>query len=408
MELVQVNGRWRDRVNVEEAKTVADVVADFMRQHDELSYGVVTMNQPQRELIEAEIELRAANNGKIGAYRERWDDQLEPPFVKNLENVQGDERDVIFISLGWGRTPEGAMHQRFFPINRREDGHRRLNVLFTRAKRKVVLFSSLRPEDIVVDPERTARGVQVLRNYLLYARDGQLGGEVSGSAEAENPFELSVANALRAHGHRVVPQLGVAGYRIDIAVEHPGMPSRYVLGIECDGAQYNSAKSARDRDRLRQEALERLGWRVTRVWSTDLFHDQGGQTARLCLEIEDAIRSLNAAQEQQKRLVCLDAAIESVGTVIREEGYAYGQASSVGQPELPLDGEIFFALGRAVSEATTLGDFLRKFRLEVIMRDLPDSDPDRCILREEMINAILKSKLDDPDEFREKIPLFLR
>src|SRR5271165_1382143 len=217
-----------------------------MRNHRNFSHGVVAMNQPQRELIEAEIERLTDRSIEALEYREYWESRLEPPFVKNLENVQGDERDVIFISLGWGRTVEGAIHQRFFPINRREDGHRRLNVLFTRAKRKLVLFVSLRPEDIVVNPERTAAGVRVLRDYLYYARDGRLErGAVTGD-EADSPFETSVANALRARGHNVALQVGVAGYRIDIAARHPEDEARFVLGIECDGAAYHSSKSARD------------------------------------------------------------------------------------------------------------------------------------------------------------------
>ena len=174
---------------------------------------------------------------------------------ENLENVQGDERDVIFISLGWGKTPEGAIHQRFFPINRREDGHRRLNVLLTRARKKLVLFSSLRPEDIVFDPERTARGVRVLRDYLAYARDGKLAPGIATGKGPDSPFEEAVAGALRARGHAVELQVGVAGYFIDIAIRHPTKAATYVVGIECDGATYHSAKSARDRDRLRQEAL---------------------------------------------------------------------------------------------------------------------------------------------------------
>ncbi|MBV8095977.1 MAG: DUF559 domain-containing protein, partial [Acetobacteraceae bacterium] len=287
IELVEVNGRWRDRTNVEEAQAVAQRVTQFIAAYPDLSYGVVAMNQPQRDLIEQEIV--SATNGDQAAsdYRNRWEERLEPPFVKNLENVQGDERDVMFISLGWGRTPEGALHQRFSPVNRREDGDRRLNVLFTRAKRKIVLFSSLKPEDIIVGPE-TPAGVRILRDYLIYAREGWKAPGIEYGGTAESPFEQSVANALRAKGYNVALQVGVAGYRVDIAIRHPVMTGQYVLGIECDGATYHSAKSARDRDRLRQEALERLGWRLIRVWSTDWFRDPDRETARLAAEIEQA------------------------------------------------------------------------------------------------------------------------
>ncbi|WP_160123121.1 DUF4011 domain-containing protein [Rhodovarius lipocyclicus] len=287
IELVQVNGHWRNKVNVEEAQAIARAALDFMRANPGLSHGIVAMNQTQKELIEAELARLVRDDEAAARYADAWEAKLEPPFVKNLENVQGDERDVIMISLGWGRTPEGAMHQRFFPVNRAQDGHRRLNVLFTRAKRKIMLFSSLQAEDIVVEEGRTARGVQVLRDYLLYARDTRVEpARENPAALADSPFEASVATALRARGHEVALQLGVAGYRIDIAVRDPKAKGRFLLGIECDGATYHDARSARDRDRLRQDALERLGWKLARVWSTDWFQDPAAETERLCREIE--------------------------------------------------------------------------------------------------------------------------
>jgi len=278
--LVRVHGTWNERCNAGQAQAVADAAAEMMRRFPDLSLGIVAMNQPQRDLIEAELDLRVAQDSRLRTYRDRWDNRHEDPFVKNLENVQGDERDVILISLGWGPTREGAMYQRFFPISRREDGHRRLNVLFTRARRKIIVFSSFDPEQIVVG-ENTSPGVRILREYLAYARDGQLWrGSVEG-LPPESPFEQAVASALRARGHRVETQVGVAGYRIDLAIRHPIETMRFVCGIECDGATYHRAWSARDRDRLRQEALERLG----RVWSTDWFRDAAGQAERLSSKI---------------------------------------------------------------------------------------------------------------------------
>ncbi len=286
IELVQVNGHWRSKVNVEEAQAIAQASVEFMKANPGLSHGIVAMNQPQKELIEAELARLTRDDEAAAQYADAWEAKLEPPFVKNLENVQGDERDVIMISLGWGKTPQGQMYQRFFPINRAQDGHRRLNVLFTRAKRKIMLFASLQAEDIVVEPGRTARGVQVLKDYLLYAREGRADpARPDPAAAAQAPFEASVAEALRARGHEVALALGVAGYRIDIAVRRQG---RYVLGIECDGATYHDARSARDRDRLRQDALERLGWKLARVWSTDWFQDPAAEAERLCREIERA------------------------------------------------------------------------------------------------------------------------
>ncbi len=408
IELVRVRGFWRERINQEEAKAVAAAAADFMRRHPKLSLGIVAMNQPQRDLIQAEIDAQVPGDAALAGYTEHWEERLEAPFVKNLENVQGDERDVIFISLGWGRTPERALHQRFYPVNRREDGHRRLNVLFTRAKRKIVLFSSLEAEDILVDPERTAPGVRILREYLAYARDGRLEQGRGEDSEGDSPFETSVANALRALGHDVALQVGVAGYRIDIAARHPAEPARFVVGIECDGAIYHSAKSARDRDRLRQDALEKLGWKLVRVWSTDWFRDPFGQAERLSNAIKSAISETVLDEKRRPRLVELadnepapaaaPAARQAVaaGKATTKEAELTGAAPPA--PEPPA----------IAAKPQTLADALRAFREEVIMRDFPGSEPGRCILREAMIDAIVKSGLDEPEDFHNKIPEHLR
>ncbi len=411
IELVRVGGIWRDRVNQEEAKAAAAAAAAFMRNHPKLSLGIVAMNQPQRELIQAEIELRISSDIALSSYAEYWEERLEPFFVKNLENVQGDERDVIFISLGWGRTPEGALHQRFYPVNRREDGHRRLNVLFTRAKRKIVLFSSIEAEEILVDPEKTSPGVRILRDYLSYARDGRLEQGDGGNGAADSPFETSVANAMRALGHDVALQVGVAGYRIDMAARHPSQPARFVLGIECDGATYHSAKSARDRDRLRQEALERLGWKLIRVWSTDWFRDPAAQAQRISTAIETAIAATDLDDQRRPRLVedvrdQPDRPTQPAGRPIA----ARRRASA--KPDTPIpELDLVPAVKNEVTEAApprSLIEALRALRRDVIMQDFPGSEPARCILREEMIAAIIKSGLDDPEDFLEKIPEYLR
>jgi very-short-patch-repair endonuclease len=409
IEMVQIDGTWRARTNLEEARALSQAVLSFMRHYPKLSLGVVAMNQPQRELIQAEIDVLAATDPRAASYREQWEANLEPPFVKNLENVQGDERDVIFISLGWGRTLEGAFHQRFFPINRRDDGHRRLNVLFTRARRKLVIFSSLQPENIVVDPAKTARGVQVLRSYLLFARDGRLEAGLSSGRCADSPFEEAVAEALRVRGHNVELQIGVAGYFIDIGVRHPTKSANFILGIECDGATYHSAKSSRDRDRLRQDALERLGWRLVRVWSTDWFQNHGAEVDRLSAAITAAIAASEGDDATGIRLVDLPdttqaAAIAKPGLreaafeLVSPEATKIARAPSAPKksPEAPL------------FSYSDLPATLRRFRDEAIMAELPGSEPERCILRDEMISIFVQEKLDDPDEFTAKVPQYLR
>jgi very-short-patch-repair endonuclease len=414
IELVRVNGVWRERINEEEAKAVASAAADFMRRHPNLSLGIVAMNQPQRDLIRAEIEATVTSDARLGDYMEKWEEALEEPFVKNLENVQGDERDVIFISLGWGRTPQGALHQRFYPVNRQDDGHRRLNVLFTRAKRKIVLFSSLQAEDILVS-ESSAPGVRVLRDYLGYARDGRVERGNVGDEEADSPFETSVAGALRALGHNVTLQVGVAGYRIDLAVSHPEELGRFVLGIECDGATYHSAKSARDRDRLRQEALERLGWRLARVWSTDWFRDPVGQTERLSREISSALAELPASPSARQRLIEDTQGSQPPPSDRPKPRPTSARLATKRRAPIPPRGLELEPGGPAreaeptkTGKPATLQDALVAFRESVIMREYPGSEPARCILRDPMINLIVKSCLDDPNDFHSKIPEFYR
>ncbi|MBK8646798.1 MAG: hypothetical protein IPN16_09715 [Gemmatimonadetes bacterium] len=183
--------------------------------------------------------------------------------------MQEDERDVIYISNTYGRSPGGQVYQRFGPING-PTGHRRLNVLFTRARHRVVLFSSMLAEDILAQPS-SSWGVRALKGYLHYAQTGVLETASFSGKEPDSDFELEVAHALRDRGYDVVAQVGIAGYFIDLAVRHPRKPDAFLLGIECDGMTYHSGLSARDRDRLRQQVLEGLGWNIHRIWSTDWF-----------------------------------------------------------------------------------------------------------------------------------------
>lgn len=275
-------------VNVAEASAVAQFALEFMREHPDLSLGIVTMNQAQRELLLDHMDNLMLNHSEAAYYRNKWEGTLESFFVKNLENVQGDERDAIVISTVYG--PEiigGKVAQRFGPVNS-ETGHRRLNVLFTRAKQKVVVFSSMKPEDILTSLE-SKRGVSVLKEYLEYARDGVLIKGVPSQKEPDSDFEVFVAQRLRQHGFSVVPQVGVAGYFVDIGICHPDNPDRFLLGVECDGATYHSAKSARDRDRLREEVLRSLGWELYRIWSTDWFSDPDVEIKKLLRHVESML-----------------------------------------------------------------------------------------------------------------------
>lgn len=281
------DGKYGGRVNIPEAQRVAAAAAEHAVNHPDRSLGIVALNQPQAELIGMEIDRIAAANESFEAWRRRWEPSLERFFVKNLENVQGDERDVIFISTVYGKDAEGNFFQRFGPINN-EGGHRRLNVLFTRSKYQTIVFTTMEAGEIRTD-EKSKWGVRALKGYLKFAQDGLLeyGKETGRSADSD--FELAVADVLGAQGYQAVPQVGVAGYFIDIAVRHPQRPGDFVLGIECDGAAYHSSASARDRDRLRQEVLERLKWRIHRIWSLDWYRNPRRETDRLLSVVRESI-----------------------------------------------------------------------------------------------------------------------
>lgn len=289
-------GSYKDRQNIPEAQRLVDAVLEHMIKHPDESLGVVTLNQTQRELIEELLDKKLKTFDEGADFLGRWEAEGWPFFVKNLENVQGDERDVIFISTTFGKAPgTDKLRQNFGPISR-PDGWRRLNVLFTRSRRRIELFTSMAPEDIVTD-ERTPLGTKALRDYLDFAKRGVLVTTDEGEREPDSDFEVSVANVVTALGYEIKPQLGVAGFFIDMAVRNPDRPGEFLVGIECDGATYHSGSSVRDRDRIRQEILESLGWkgRIYRIWSTDWFYNPSRETERLRTFLEE--RRLQSAVE---------------------------------------------------------------------------------------------------------------
>ena len=294
----------KDRTNVREAERIVDAVLNFVSNRGNWgrSLAVVTMNQPQRDLLDEMLDEKASEHASLSGFVARWDRTLEPFTVKNLENVQGDERDVIFISTVYGpRSPGGPISQTFGPITR-EGGERRLNVLFTRARWRIDVISSMRSNDIRLDPNRS-RGIKILRDYLEYAATGRIQVGTVAGASTESPFEEHVKERLEQADYEVSPQVGVANYRIDLGVKHAGYPHGYLLGIECDGATYHSAKSVRDRDRLRETVLRGLGWDIYRIWSTDWFRDSDHEMTRLIEYLRGKLEKFNEQQEVRRSAV---------------------------------------------------------------------------------------------------------
>lgn len=353
-------GVFENSRNPREAAVVVEAVLEHMRRHAGESLGVVTLNFEQRELVEELLDRRLRDDPAAIAFQERMKGGQETLFVKNLENVQGDERDVIFISTTYGPDVRGNQFQRFGPING-ASGHRRLNVLFTRAKKRTVVFSSLDPDRIQTTPN-SPWGVRALKQYLIYARTGILQQAEEEGEQESNDFERSVGSVLKEKGYDIAAQVGVAGFFIDLGVKHPAKPGAFLLGVECDGAGYHSGRSARDRDRLRQEILENLGWKIHRIWSTDWFKNRESEVKRLLGRIEEILQSDPAYVKEQAR----------------------------------------------ASRAETLRRRLVMMRDEEIGPAFPDTPEDKCLLNPALLEEFMQKRPKTKDDWFRKIPQELR
>ncbi|MDP3000008.1 MAG: AAA domain-containing protein [Bryobacterales bacterium] len=377
------NGIWDGRRNVSEAQRVVDAVLEHMERYPNESLGVATINFPQCELIDEMLDKEFQSDPAAQHYLEKWECEKEPFFVKNLENVQGDERDVIFISMTYGPDARGNFYQRFGPINAPK-GHCRLNVLFTRAKKRTVVFSSMDPGSIRVDPD-SKRGTKVLKKYLEYAKTGVLQQAQGSRGGPESDFETCVGQVLQEHGYEIATQVGVAGFFIDLALRHPRRDGAYLLGIECDGASYHAGRSARDRDRLRQMILENLGWKIHRIWSTDWYKFRQREVERLLSRIVELL-SDEEREESLRRATSL-------------EMYRGRQG------RLQLETEV-----AAEAQAALKEDFRSQLVAlkETIARDCPDTAHERRLLRDEMIDAFLQKRPTSQNDWLRLMPYELR
>ncbi|MCM4161731.1 DUF3320 domain-containing protein [Antarcticibacterium flavum] len=285
--------RGTSRTNPGEARVVAAAVMEHARTKPNLTLGVVAFSTAQRDCILLELERMRREDLSCEDFFSS--DQLEAFFVKNLENVQGDERDVIYISIGYGLTAERRLATSFGPVNR-EGGERRLNVLITRARLAMEVFSNFTAGDLNTS-NNSPVGVKALKSFLQYAENGHLENRFETGKDTDSPFEDQVITVIRKMGYEIEPQVGSAGFFIDIAVKDPDKPGKYILAVECDGASYHSSVSARDRDRLRQSVLEGMGWVFHRIWSTDWFRTQQKQIVLLKDAIENAVKTSQEHQE---------------------------------------------------------------------------------------------------------------
>lgn len=262
--------------NVVEAEMIAKAVIAFAKENPDLSLGIAAFSVRQRDAIRDLVDNYRRRHPELESFFSN--DRPEPFFIKNLESIQGDERDVIFISVGYGRDQSGRLTQTFGPLGQ-DGGERRLNVLVSRAKIRCTVFSSITSEDVKPTPGNL--GVSAFKEFLQYAEKGYFDSPENTNRDFDSDFEESVASFLKRHGYSIQPQVGMAGFFIDIGVIDPRNENKFICGIECDGATYHSSRSARDRDRLRQSILESRGWSIYRIWSTDWFHRQSEQEAKL-------------------------------------------------------------------------------------------------------------------------------
>ena len=304
------------RINKPEARALVEHIISRLKEKkfaaSGLSIGVVTFNAEQQRLIEDLFDAERRKSPAIESYFA--EDRVEPLFVKNLESVQGDERDIMYFSITYGPDAAGTISMNFGPMNR-DGGERRLNVAITRARHELLVFSSLKPEQIDLS-RSSAIGVRDLKHFMEFAERGPkaIAEAVYGTiGDYESPFEEAVAIALSEKGWQVHPQVGVSAFRIDMGVVDPDAPGRYLSGIECDGATYHRSATARDRDKLREHVLRGLGWNIIRIWSTDWWIDSAGALEKVHADLNRLLGESRAERVEDERKAQEAAADENTG-----------------------------------------------------------------------------------------------
>lgn len=390
------NGVFVSGINNEEAKHIVEAIKYHVLNNEDESLGIVAMNSKQREQIEMLLDLKRLDDPILDAGLKRDAKTEDPIFIKNLENVQGDERDVIIISFTYGPQNRGAksVPQRFGPINS-EQGWRRLNVLFTRSKKRIQVYSSMRASNIILS-DSSKRGVGALKNYLSYAESGELIDQTGSSQGVpDSDFEIAVIKQLAAAGYECVPQVGVAGFKIDVGVRDPGMLGRYLMGIECDGATYHSSKSTRDRDRVRQGVLEGLGWNIKRIWSTDWFKNPDAELKPI---LDDLKRMATPISELPIQLEVEHKDTFDLKSNLSDTDQFEADKQDA-QETLEFD---------VSSDDKSLKSRLENFNTRIIEKEFPNTPAAKRLLRAEMLEMLDSERPVNLEDFSELIPNYLR
>jgi len=309
MEWKKVEGRWINQCNEVEAIEVVKALKGILEKRPNKSVGIITFNAKQQSKIMDLIEKKAGEDEEFSAvYNQMMSRDLdERVFVKNIENVQGDERDIILFSIGYAKNEEGRIYNRFGMLNQK-GGENRLNVAITRAKEEIIVVSSIEPEELNV-AGTSGMGPKLLKSYLKYVKAvanvqreqitvvvQEINENVNTQVQQkelhfDSPFEEQVYKQLRNLGYEVTTQVGMSGYRIDLAIVDPNDPSKYILGIECDGAMYHSSVNAKERDVYRQRFLESRGWTIERIWSRNWWRNPSAETERIDQKVKELVKS---------------------------------------------------------------------------------------------------------------------
>ena len=316
---VHVDGLYKNGTNVKEAEAV---VAEIVRRFNDAklksqSVGVVTFNVKQQTLIEDLLAKQFLANPKLDAWANNGDDPL---FVKNLENVQGDERDVILFSIGYGPDEKGRISMNFGPINQ-SGGSKRLNVAFSRARITMTIFSSIYSTDLRVT-ENSPDGLRAFKEFLQYAEGHEIYHEDSLKAEekAKEGVLQSVCQTLTEHGFQCVPMVGHSDFHVDIAVIDPYDPANYLMGILLDGEGYRQTKNTRDREVAQISVLKNLGWVIHRIWTIDWWDNRDKELKKLITLLEKLQdKAQKKAEEKRKQDEAVKAKQEAQAAALQKE-----------------------------------------------------------------------------------------
>jgi very-short-patch-repair endonuclease len=305
----KVDGRWINQCNEVEAIEVVNILRDILLHQPGKTVGIITFNSKQQTKIQDQIDRLLGEDEKFSAvYNQMLTRDLdERVFVKNIENVQGDERDIILFSITYAKNEEGKVVNRFGDLNKK-GGENRLNVAVSRAKESIIVVSSIEPDELNVT--NTANiGPKLFKAYLKYVKAvatsqveeikavvHEVNENVNTHVQQkelhfDSSFESQVYQQLRNLDYEVTTQVGMSGYRIDMAIVHPHDSSRYILGIECDGAMYHSSKNAKERDVYRQRFLESRGWTIERIWSRNWWKNASAEIERIDQKVKELLKS---------------------------------------------------------------------------------------------------------------------